>query len=61
MPADGAFSYILKTLEDAERDGDKIYGVIRGVHITAAGPEAGLYRDSVTIKLNTRPIHLTSS
>jgi hypothetical protein len=43
MPADGAFCYILKRLSDAERDNDKIYGVIRGVHISAAGPEEGIY------------------
>jgi acyl transferase domain-containing protein len=43
MPSDGAFCYILKRLEDAERDNDQIYGVIRGVHITSAGPEQGKF------------------
>jgi acyl transferase domain-containing protein len=44
MPADGAFCYILKRLSDAERDNDKIYGVISGVHVSSAGPaEGGFY------------------
>lgn len=42
MPSDGAFCYVLKKLEDAERDNDKICGVIRGSHISVAGPEEGI-------------------
>jgi acyl transferase domain-containing protein len=41
MPSDGVFCYILKHLSDAERNNDKIYGVIRGVHVSAAGPGEG--------------------
>jgi hypothetical protein len=41
MPADGAFCYVLKRLSDAERDNDKIYGIIRGVHVSTAGPAEG--------------------
>jgi acyl transferase domain-containing protein len=43
MPSDGAFCYILKRLSDAERDNDKIYGVIRGVHVSSAGPAEGIF------------------
>lgn len=43
MPADGAFCYILKRLSDAERDNDKIYGVIRSVNISSAGPADGIF------------------
>lgn len=41
MRSEGAFVYILKRLEDAERDGDNIFGVIRGVGLNAAGAEPG--------------------
>jgi hypothetical protein len=43
MPADGVFCYILKRLSDAERNNDKIYGIIRGVHVSAAGPGEGTF------------------
>eukprot|EP00977_Amphora_coffeiformis_P007314 scaffold1586_cov158-Amphora_coffeaeformis.AAC.3 len=39
MRAEGAFVYILKRLADAERDGDKIFGVIRGCALNTAGAE----------------------
>eukprot|EP00026_Physarum_polycephalum_P005063 Phypoly_transcript_05089.p1 GENE.Phypoly_transcript_05089~~Phypoly_transcript_05089.p1 ORF type:complete len:130 (+),score=11.41 Phypoly_transcript_05089:149-538(+) len=41
MPSEGAFCYILKRLDDAEHDNDKIYGILRGVHISSAGPGEG--------------------
>jgi thioester reductase-like protein len=37
LRGEGVFGYVLKRLSDAERDGDKIYGVIRGVHTNTAG------------------------
>jgi len=39
VPADGAVALALKRLDDAERDGDRIYAVIRGVGTaSSAGP-----------------------
>ncbi len=39
-PADGAVAVVVKRLEDAERDGDRVYAVIRGVGC-ASGVQAG--------------------
>ena len=39
MRAEGAFIYMLKRLDDAERDGDKIYAVVRGCALITAGAE----------------------
>jgi thioester reductase-like protein len=39
MRSEGAFMYILKRLEDAERDGDNIFGVVRGCALNTAGAE----------------------
>ncbi len=38
-PADGAAVVVLKRLDDAERDGDRVYAVVRGVGV-ATGPAA---------------------
>lgn len=46
MPADGAAVLVLKRLEDAERDGDRIYAVISGVG-SAVGSAAGVYASSL--------------
>jgi acyl transferase domain-containing protein len=43
MAADGVFCYILKRLSDAEHDNDKIYGVIRSVCVSSAGPAEGFF------------------
>ena len=37
MPSEGATALILKRLEDAERDGDRVYCVIRGVGVASGG------------------------
>ena len=42
MPAEGAAVLALKRLEDAERDGDPILGVIRGVGLSNDGRGRGL-------------------
>ncbi len=43
LPADGAGAMVLKRLEDARRDGDRVYAVVRSV--AAAGP-AGRLEDT---------------
>ncbi len=40
VPADGAAAFVLKRLADAERDGDRVYAVIRGVGVAADADEA---------------------
>ncbi|MCM2292383.1 SDR family NAD(P)-dependent oxidoreductase [Allorhizobium sp. BGMRC 0089] len=40
--SEGAIAMVLKRLEDAERDGDRIYGVIRGAANSSDGRVAGL-------------------
>ena len=39
VPGDGAAAVVLKRLEDAVRDGDRIYAVVRGVGIASGGGE----------------------
>lgn len=39
MRSEGAFMYLIKRLADAERDGDRIFGVIRGCGLNTAGAE----------------------
>ncbi|WP_047245794.1 type I polyketide synthase [Maribacter thermophilus] len=41
--SDGAGVVLLKTLEDAERDGDTIYGVIKGIGLSNDGGEKGSF------------------
>ena len=38
LPAEGAAALVVKRLADAERDGDRIYAVIRGVGTASGGP-----------------------
>jgi acyl transferase domain-containing protein len=42
LPAEGACMFALRRLEDAERDGEKILGVIRGVGLSNDGRDRGL-------------------
>ncbi|MEB3222562.1 MAG: beta-ketoacyl synthase N-terminal-like domain-containing protein [Candidatus Sericytochromatia bacterium] len=42
LPAEGAAFVALKRLEDAERDGDRILGVIRGIGLSNDGRATGL-------------------
>ena len=37
VPGEGAAAVVLKRLEDAQRDGDRIYAVIRGIGASSAG------------------------
>ncbi|HEY9720825.1 MAG TPA: beta-ketoacyl synthase N-terminal-like domain-containing protein, partial [Oscillatoriaceae cyanobacterium] len=37
LPGEGAAAFVLKRLEDAERDGDRIYAVLRGVGAASGG------------------------
>jgi acyl transferase domain-containing protein/3-hydroxymyristoyl/3-hydroxydecanoyl-(acyl carrier protein) dehydratase len=41
VPGEGAAAFVLKRLEDAERDGDRVYAVIRGVGAAGGGDPAG--------------------
>ncbi len=53
LPAEGAACLVLKRLVDAERDGDRIYAVIRGVGSSSSGlvhefaPEGFGYRSAI--------------
>ncbi|MEB3197744.1 MAG: beta-ketoacyl synthase N-terminal-like domain-containing protein, partial [Candidatus Sericytochromatia bacterium] len=42
LPAEGAAFVALKRLEDAQRDGDRIFGVLRGVGLSNDGRATGL-------------------
>jgi acyl transferase domain-containing protein/3-hydroxymyristoyl/3-hydroxydecanoyl-(acyl carrier protein) dehydratase/1-acyl-sn-glycerol-3-phosphate acyltransferase len=42
LPAEGAAFVAMKRLEDAERDGDRIFGVIRGIGLSNDGRATGL-------------------
>ena len=42
VPAEGVGTILLKRLSDAERDGDRIYGVIKGEAINHGGKSSGL-------------------
>ncbi|MFO0805949.1 MAG: beta-ketoacyl synthase N-terminal-like domain-containing protein [Gemmataceae bacterium] len=41
-PGEGAAAFVLKRLADAERDGDRVYAVIRGVGVASNEPDAVL-------------------
>ncbi|HEX4607389.1 MAG TPA: beta-ketoacyl synthase N-terminal-like domain-containing protein, partial [Urbifossiella sp.] len=40
-PGEGAAAFVLKRLADAERDGDRVYAVIRGIGAAGGGDPAG--------------------
>ncbi len=42
LPSEGAVLFALKRLEDAERDGDRIFGVIRGIGLSNDGRDGGI-------------------
>lgn len=42
VPGEGAVALVLKRLEDAQRDGDRIYAVIRGIGAAGGGEIGGL-------------------
>ncbi len=46
LPGEGAAVCILKRLEDAERDGDHVYAVIKGVGSSGNGTRGGLHKPS---------------
>ncbi len=48
LPAEGCGFVLLKRLRDAERDGDRIHGVIRGVGLSNDGRDRGLLVPSQT-------------
>ncbi len=54
VPGDGAAAFVLKRLADAERDGDRVYAVIRGVGVAGGGDPAGdgPTADVLTLALN---------
>ncbi|HSQ56074.1 MAG TPA: beta-ketoacyl synthase N-terminal-like domain-containing protein, partial [Gemmata sp.] len=45
LPGEGAAAFVLKLLADAERDGDRVYAIIRGVG-AADNPDAAMTRAS---------------
>lgn len=42
LPGEGAAALVLKRLSDAQRDGDRVYAVLRGVGLSGAGHARGL-------------------
>ncbi len=46
LPAEGAAAVVLKRLADAERDGDRVYAVIRGVGTATGGDASKLSTDA---------------
>jgi acyl transferase domain-containing protein/3-hydroxymyristoyl/3-hydroxydecanoyl-(acyl carrier protein) dehydratase len=46
VPADGAAAVVLKRLADAEKAGDRIYAIIRGVGSAVGGPAGGTGPDA---------------
>ena len=54
VPGDGAAAFVLKRLADAERDGDRVYAVIRGVGVAGGGDPAG---DAPTADVLTRALN----
>ncbi|ODS52940.1 MAG: hypothetical protein ABS36_15935 [Acidobacteria bacterium SCN 69-37] len=47
LPAEGAACVVLKRLDDAERDGDPVLGVIRGIGVSNDGTRRGLLTPDV--------------
>ena len=47
LPADGAVAVVLKRLSDAERDGDRVYAVIRGVGVATGTPDPTAFASSL--------------
>jgi acyl transferase domain-containing protein/3-hydroxymyristoyl/3-hydroxydecanoyl-(acyl carrier protein) dehydratase len=66
VPSDGATALILKQRDDALRDGDRIYAVIKGVGAACAGgadqliPTADAYRTSLLRALSDAGVPLSS-
>jgi acyl transferase domain-containing protein/3-hydroxymyristoyl/3-hydroxydecanoyl-(acyl carrier protein) dehydratase len=48
LPGEGAAALVLKRLSDAERDGDRVYAVIRGVGSASGGPPGEAGPDAAT-------------
>ena len=48
VPGEGAAAVVLKRLADAERDGDRVYAVIRGIGSAVGGPTGGPGPDAAT-------------
>ena len=48
IPGEGAAAVVLKRLADAERDGDRIYAVLRGVGVASGGAMEAVVADSAT-------------
>ncbi len=51
LPGEGAAAFVLKRLADAERDGDRVYAVIRGIGV-ADGPTASMARATADAGVN---------
>ncbi|MBI2435192.1 MAG: acyltransferase domain-containing protein, partial [Candidatus Hydrogenedentes bacterium] len=49
-PREGAVALVLKRVEDANRDGDRVYAVIRGIDFSSGGEAGGTSPDGETIQ-----------
>ena len=54
FPGEGAVAFVLKRLADAERDGDRVYAVIRGVGVAAARRRSSSARPPMPVQRPTR-------
>lgn len=54
LPGEGAACVVLKRLADAERDGDRVYAVVRGVGSASGGPVTGFAPDGLAYEQSVK-------